>query len=104
MKSLSVDKQADIIDALSRQLADILNINRIYFDNMVGQIYPSELQLNRANTADTKASFLDLQLSFSNDIVLPNFTTNVAILIMKLSEMVLTLHPKQFIFSTRTIC
>ena len=103
MKSLSVDKQADIIDALSRQLADILNIN-IYFDNMVSQIYPSELQLNRANTADTKASFLDLQLSFSNDIVLPKFTTNVAILIMKLSEMVLTLHPKQFIFSTRTIC
>ena len=36
---------------------------------MVSQIYPSELQLNRANTSDTEASFLDLHLSISNDIV-----------------------------------
>ena len=33
------------------------------------QIYPSELQLNKANTSDIKAVFLDLHLSFSNDIV-----------------------------------
>ena len=36
---------------------------------MVGQIYPSELQLNKANTSDTEASFLDLHLSISNDIL-----------------------------------
>ena len=36
---------------------------------MVGQIYPSELQLNKANTSDTKAAFLDLHLSISNDTV-----------------------------------
>ena len=36
---------------------------------MVSQIYPSELQLNKANTADTEAVFLDLHLSISNDIV-----------------------------------
>ena len=48
---------------------DILNINNVYFDNMVGQIYPSELQLNKANAPDTKAAFLDLHLSISNDIV-----------------------------------
>ena len=30
-----------------------LNINNVYFDNMVSQIYPSELQLNKANTSDT---------------------------------------------------
>ena len=35
---------------------------------MVRQIYPSELQLNKANTSDTKAAFLDLHLSISNDI------------------------------------
>ena len=35
---------------------DILNINDIYFDNMVSQIYPSELQLHKANTSDTKAA------------------------------------------------
>ena len=36
---------------------------------MVSQIYPSELQLNKANTSDTEARFLDLHLSVSNDIV-----------------------------------
>ena len=36
---------------------------------MVSQIYPSELQLNKANTSDTKAAFLDLHLFISNDIV-----------------------------------
>ena len=40
-----------------------------YFDIMVSQIYPSELQLNKANTSDTEAAFLDLHLSISNDIV-----------------------------------
>ena len=46
--SLSDGKQADIIDAfntISIYLDDnsILNINNVYFDNMVSQIYPSEL-------------------------------------------------------------
>ena len=36
---------------------------------MVSQIYPSELQLNKANTSVTEAAFLDLHLSISNDIV-----------------------------------
>ena len=71
MMSLSEDKQSDIIDSFnttSRYLDDILNINYVYFDNMGSQIYPSELQLNRINTSDTEAAFLDLHLSFSNDI------------------------------------
>ena len=53
---LSDDKQADVIDAFnttSRYLDDISNTNNVYFDNMVSQIYPSELQLNKANTSDT---------------------------------------------------
>ena len=33
-----------------------LNINTVYFDKMVSQIYPSELQPNNANTSDTKNS------------------------------------------------
>ena len=72
MMSLSDDKQADVIHAFnttSRYLDDILKIDNIYFDNMVSQIYPSELQLNKVNTSDTKAAFLDLHLSISNDIV-----------------------------------
>ena len=72
MMSLSDDKQADVIDAFnttSRYLDDILNINNVYFENMVSQIYPSELQLNKANTSDTEAAFLDLHLSISYDII-----------------------------------
>ena len=70
--SLSDDKQPDVIDAYnttSRYLDNISNINNVYFDNMVSHIYPSELQLNRANTSDTKVAFLDLHLSISNNIV-----------------------------------
>ena len=52
---------------------DILNINNVYFDNMVSQIYPSELLLNKASTSDTQAAFLDLYLSISNDIISTKF-------------------------------
>ena len=45
------------------------HINNVYFDSMVNQIYPSQLQLNKANTSYTKAAFLDLHLSIFNDIV-----------------------------------
>ena len=72
MMSLLNDKQADVIDAFnstSRYMDDILNINNVYFDNMINQVYPSELQLNKANKSDTEAAFLDLHLSISNDIV-----------------------------------
>ena len=41
----------------------LLNIDSNFFDNMVNRIYPSELQLNKANVSDTEASFLDLHLS-----------------------------------------
>ena len=71
MMSLSDDKQAYVIDAFNttfRYFDDISNINNVYFDNVVSQIYPSELQLNKANTSDTEATFLDLHLSISNDI------------------------------------
>ena len=60
MMSLSDDRQADIIDACnstSRYLDNILYINNVYFDNMVSQMYPSELQMNKANTSDTEATF-----------------------------------------------
>ena len=88
MMSLSDDNQADVIDTFhstSRYLDDILNINNVYFDNMVSQIYPSELQLNKANTSDTKAAFLDLHLYISDDIVSTKFMINVTTLILKMS-------------------
>ena len=88
MKSLSDDKQAGVIDAnntTSRYLDDILNINNVNFDNMVSQIYPSELQLNKANTSDPKSAFLDLHLSISNDIVSTKIYDKHDELILKLS-------------------
>ena len=54
MRSLS----DDAFNTISSYLDDILNIFNVYFDNMVSQIYPSELQLNKANTSDTEAAFL----------------------------------------------
>ena len=72
MKNLSSDNQADVIKAfslMSRYLDDLLNIDNPYFEEMVNQIYPPELQLNKANTSDTEAPFLDLHLSISNGFV-----------------------------------
>ena len=40
----------------------ILNIDNPYFEQMVGQIYPTELQLNKANSSDTEAPFWGLEL------------------------------------------
>ena len=59
------------MNSTSRYLDDILNINNVYFDNMVSQIYPSEFKLNKANTSNKEATFLNLHLSISNDIVSP---------------------------------
>ena len=70
--SLSADKDAEIIEAFnstSRYLADLLNIDNTYFDGMVKQIYPSELQLNKANSSDIAAPFLDLHLTISDGFV-----------------------------------
>ena len=72
MLSLSDNNQTDIIEAFnstSRYLDDLLNIDNPYFEQMVGQIYPTELQLNKANSSDTEAPFLDLNLSITNGIV-----------------------------------
>ena len=54
MKFLSRENQADIIEA---------------FNSMVDRIYPTELQLNGANSSDTEAPFLDLNLCISNGTV-----------------------------------
>ena len=72
MTSLSDVKQAEIIEAFkskSRYLDDLLNIDNPYFEGMVSRIYPPELQLNKANTADIEAPFLDSHLSISNGFV-----------------------------------
>ena len=72
MTSLSDVKQAEIIEAFkstSRYLDDLLNIDNPYVEGMFNRIYPPELELNKANTSDTEAPFLDLHLSISNGLV-----------------------------------
>ena len=71
MLALSDNNQTDIIEAFnstSRYFDDLLNIDNPYFEQMVCQIYPTELQLNKANSSDTEAPFLDLNLSITNGI------------------------------------
>ena len=74
MLSLSDDNQSGVVEAFnstSRYLDDLylLNIDNNFFDSMVNRIYPSELQLNKANVSDAEASFLDLHLSISDGFV-----------------------------------
>ena len=72
MLSLSEDTQSDVIEPFSsifRYLDDLFNIVNDFLDIMVNRIYPSELQLNKANVSDTEASFLDLHLSISDGFV-----------------------------------
>ena len=72
MLSLSDNNQTDIIEAFtstSRYLDDLPNIDNPYFEQMVGQIYPTALQLNMVNSSDTEAAFLHLNLSIPNGIV-----------------------------------
>ena len=73
MAPLSNNKEAEITQAFnstSRYLDDLLNIDNPYFERMVGRIYPSELQFNKANASDTEAPVLDLHLSISNGFCL----------------------------------
>ena len=72
MLSLNPITQADIISAFndtSRYLDDIFNMDNPYFDNIFSSIYPKELKLNKTNTSDTSAPFLDLDLSIQNGII-----------------------------------
>ena len=72
MLSVSDDNQSEIIEAFnstSRYLDDLLNVDNTFFDSMVNHIYPSKLQLKKANVSDNESSFLDLHLSISDGFV-----------------------------------
>ena len=75
MLSLSDNNQTDIIETFhstSRNSEDLLNIDNPYFEQMVGHIYPTKLQLNKVSS-DTEAPFLVLSLSITNGIVSSKF-------------------------------
>ena len=88
MKSLSDGNQADIIEAFnstSRYLDDLLNIDNPYFDRFdrfVSQIYPSELELNKAHRSETEPHFWIHMCLFLMFLFHPKSMTNVMILIL----------------------
>ena len=60
--SFSDYNQSEVIEAFistSLYLGDLWNIDNNFFDSMVNHIYPSELQLNKANVSTTEALYLD---------------------------------------------
>ena len=65
MSDLQKSKRRDLIDMFndtSRYLDDIFTIDNPEFEKYIPDIYPAELQLNKANTSDIETSFLDLNI------------------------------------------
>ena len=86
MLSLSNNNQADVVEALnstSRYLDDLLNVGNLYFEQIVSQIYSTELRLNKAHLFDTESPFLDLDLPITNSIVSSKINDKQLILILK---------------------
>ena len=65
MSDLQKSKRHDLIDMFndtSRYLDDIFTIDNPEFEKYIPDIYPAELQLNKANISDKETSFLDLNI------------------------------------------
>ena len=65
MSNLQKSKRFDLIDKFndtSRYLDEIFTIDNPTFAEHIPDIYPRELQLNKANTSDKETSFLDLNI------------------------------------------
>ena len=60
MSNLHKSKQYDKLNDTSRYLDDIFTIDKPEFEKHIPDIYPMELQLNKANTSDKETSFLAL--------------------------------------------
>ena len=66
MLSPTDNNQGDVIEAFNsttRYQDDLVNIDNPHFEHLVDQIYPTEFRLNKTNSCDTEAPFLDLDSS-----------------------------------------
>ena len=73
MSDLQKSKRFDLIDMFndtSRYLDDIFTIDNPEFEKHIPDIYPAELQLNKANTSNKETSFLDLTRHYIAEISL----------------------------------
>ena len=67
MSALHKSKRHDLIyifNDTSQYLDDIFIIDNPEFEKHIPDIYPTELQLNKANTSDKEPSFLDMNMKF----------------------------------------
>ena len=83
MLSLSDSNQADVIEAFnsaSRYLDALFNTDNP-FEQIVSQIYSTELPLDKVTSFDTEAPLLDLNLSITNDVVASKMYNKQMILI-----------------------
>ena len=75
MSDLQKSKRFELIDMFndtSRYLDDIIfTIDNPEFEKHIPDIYPAELQLNKAKTSDKETSFLDLREDDSKHLALP---------------------------------
>ena len=65
MSDLQKSKRFGLIDMFndtSRYLDDIFTIDKPEFEKNIPDIYPAELQLNKAHISDKESSFLDLNI------------------------------------------
>ena len=65
MSNLHKSKQYDLVDMFydtPRYLDDIFTIDNPEFEKHIPDMYPTDLQLNKANTSDKETSFLDLNI------------------------------------------
>ena len=65
MSNLKKSKRFDLIEKFndtSRHLHDIFVFDNPEFVEHISEIYQRELQLNKANSSDKEASFLDLNI------------------------------------------
>ena len=66
MSNLHKSKQFDLIDVFndtSRYLDDIFAIDKPEFDKHIPDVYPTKLQVNKANTSEKETSFLDFDIN-----------------------------------------
>ena len=63
-------KKLDLADKFNdacRYLDDILTIDNPEIEQHISDIYPEELQLNKANACDKETPFLDLNIKVNDD-------------------------------------
>ena len=76
MSNIYKSEQCDLIDMFndtSRYLDDIFTIDNHEFEKNIPDIYPTELQLNKANISDEETSFLDLNIKVNGSDVHTSF-------------------------------